>query len=374
MKIYSADRFSLNIVEKLLQGFVLTSNLANQPVLLLKLEAALLLPIIKGCPLTLSFDNSNNKIVLTIEDVASNPLFLSESVPNTFLSTIQLYKKYQKLLKASKIIKVVLYNESNFQIRNLDLGLNVIKENTFQILNIDTVNINSPIYFDSTTTSLYNTPLIKNDVVFKFDDYTVEGKHGYNQEHSLFRTLSQFFTLNEELFVSPKYLNPRKEVYDELTDFIIAYEGAIVLIENKFTISHKQNRFNDNITKGIDQLNKAENLIANEETLMLADQKLKLTLSSYKFILKLCVFYDGGRDLQVAFKNIRENYEKADLPIFVTLTTLKNYLTASLHLNHFDHKFYSINNLLKLNNNATRPIVLEAINNSDHLYLVQWES
>ena len=106
-----------------------------------------------------------------------------------------------------------------------------------------------PMYIDSFQNKIWDNKLIHNKAYFKFDEYTIDGKHGYHQEFSFRNILSIYYEPNKELFHSIKKSNG-----EEFTDFVLIYEKAVVLIESKYTISSKQTMFNKAISKAVKQL------------------------------------------------------------------------------------------------------------------------
>src|SRR5260221_3173354 len=59
-------------------------------------------------------------------------------------------------------------------------------------------------------------------------DFLKDGRHGFYQEHTLTTQLLPIFMPHHELFLSPTLRDKT-----ELTDFLISYDGALVLIESK---------------------------------------------------------------------------------------------------------------------------------------------
>ena len=64
-------------------------------------------------------------------------------------------------------------------------------------------------------------------------------KHGYNQELSIRANLTRYFSPNQEL-----YHSLLKADKTELTDFLIEYRNAVIIIESKYILSGKQRQLN----------------------------------------------------------------------------------------------------------------------------------
>jgi hypothetical protein len=208
--------------------------------------------------------------------------------------------------------------------------------------NISFTNEKKLIYIDSFKNGIWDNNLINDKPYFNFDEYLENGKHGYNQEFSIRNILSQFYQPNIELFPSIFKLNG-----EGFLDFVIIYEKAVVLIESKYTKSPKQTMFNKAITKAIKQLNSAERVICEEPNLIDNDL-VKKELLNFQVILKICVFYDDGRNLRNAFQNISQNYDPRTLPLFISIDILNQFTSYLKILNSNNYKYNIIENLIRV--------------------------
>lgn len=95
--------------------------------------------------------------------------------------------------------------------------------------------------------------------------YLSQGKHGYYQENLLAIELYKCFTTHVELFLSPRLTDNT-----ELTDFVVAYRGVVVLIESKATapyeegprkISSVERSLTRNVKKAFQQLLRARDIV-----------------------------------------------------------------------------------------------------------------
>jgi hypothetical protein len=364
MKLYSHDKKSIELLQRLMQGFILSLTKKDSIVLTIKSDAALLTSIIKGCPIQFELSRNKADVRVIIEDNSTSPFFMVDQYSHPESLNFNKYdEKVLKLIKSTEI-KLLLYNESNYQIVNVDLSkLNYFDEYTkwtesgpdeflIKIFTRDLSSEESIKYIDIYESKIWNDNLINGQSYFEFNEYLLNGKHGYNQEFSVRTFLSEFFIPNEELHFSPKKTND-----EELTDFIIEYKKAVVLIESKYTISEKQSKFNDAVVKATDQLNLAEDIIYDFIE-QIKDSVLREKLNDFKVVLKICLFNDDGRDLKKAFKNVREKYSPDQLPIFISVSLFKYYLTYSKIKNGEDSKFFIINNLLKVIGKRGKDIII----------------
>lgn len=107
--------------------------------------------------------------------------------------------------------------------------------------------------------------------------------------------------------------------------------------------------FNKGISKAIKQLNSAERIIFKEPN-SIDNNLVNKELFDFKVILKICVFYDDGRDLLNAFQNFSKNYDPLTLPLFISLGTFHQF-ASYLKIRNMDndnYKYYIIENLLRL--------------------------
>lgn len=353
--MYGYDSETLEKIMGLEQGYIVSFGLKSEIILTIKTDIALLTSLIEGCPFHFFINKQNSYTSLIIEDNKELPFYITAK---DFSKRNIDFENFEdviiELIKSEKI-KVNYFNDSNFQLFNTELNKtndyeNFIKwlktndnsEFKIEIKNTVLTNNQDIIFLDIAENNKWKNNLVNGKAYYKFSDYLGDGKHGYNQEYSLRSVFSKYFVPNEELFYSIKKVNNL-----ELTDFTIVYKKAILLIESKYTISTKQNKFNDSIVKSIHQLNNAENIIRNEIE-QVKEIELKEKFENFQVILKICVFNDDGRNLAYAFKNVKNNFDKRILPIFISVFALKQ-IFGFLQLNTTkDYKVNIIENLLKL--------------------------
>lgn len=351
--LYDYEKKTFERIQTLPQGFYLSYDNDGNVVLSIKAVAGVVTSIVKGCQITLYLIKDEKLTTLYIMDNPQMPLYFKgvnfSGLDNEFPD---FEKVVMDLIKADRFT-LVLMNEANYQIANSKINkvnsINIFKkwlEENEQVFEITLSNIslnteNMPMYIDSFQNKIWDNKLIDNKAYFKFDEYTKDGKHGYHQEFSFRNILSLYYQPNKELFHSIKKSNG-----EEFTDFVVIYEKAIVLIESKYTISTKQTMFNKAINKAVRQLANAEK-IAIEQPNSIADSKVRQGLSNFEVLLKICIFYDDGRDLSNSFKNISTNYPPQTLPLFISIDIFYQF-ASYLQIHNENYKYYIIKNLLKI--------------------------
>ncbi|CAA9200982.1 hypothetical protein [Flavobacterium collinsii] len=351
--LYDYEKKTFERIQTLPQGFYLSYDNDGNVVLSIKAVAGVVTSIVKGCQITLYLIKDEKLTTLYIMDNPQMPLYFKgvnfSGLDNEFPD---FEKVVMDLIKAERFT-LVLMNEANYQIANSKINkvnsINIFKkwlEENEQVFEITLSNIslsteNMPMYIDSFQNKIWDNKLIDNKAYFKFDEYTRDGKHGYHQEFSFRNILSLYYQPNKELFHSIKKSNG-----EEFTDFVVIYEKAIVLIESKYTISSKQTMFNKAINKAVRQLTNAEK-IAIEQPNSIADSKVRQGLSNFEVLLKICIFYDDGRDLSNSFKNISTNYPPQTLPLFISIDIFYQF-ASYLQIHNENYKYYIIKNLLKI--------------------------
>ncbi|GAK91815.1 hypothetical protein JCM19297_1696 [Nonlabens ulvanivorans] len=354
MNLYNYDKKTLEKLQSLVQGFYLSYDSEKKVVLSIKSTAGLITSMIKGCPINLSLNKRESLINLFVIDNKNNPQYYRG---NGFSKLNNEFENFESIvidLIKSINFRLVILNEANYQIINTNIKKknsintfkdwvnNLTEEFEINLSNINFINEKKIIYLDSIKSEIWNDNLINNKPYFNFDEYLENGTHGYNQEFSARTILSEFYEPNLELFPSLQKTNG-----EELTDFLVLYKKAVVIIESKYTLSPKQTKFNDAISKSIKQLNLVENIII--ETPNLIDNNfVKKELLDFQVILKICVFYDNGRDLTKAFQNIRKKYNIEVLPIFISINILNQFMSYLKILNNKEYKYNIIKNLLKI--------------------------
>ena len=352
--VHNFDSKTLEKIYTLQQGFYISNTTDGKVILSIKPDTALLTSLIKGCPILFTLYRSASNIKLIIEDNKSCPFFF---IGKGFSEKSNSYDNFENIvieLVKSEIIRVVYFNEANYQIFCIDLVKKSCYDNfkewlisseeqfIIRIQNRDCSDEPKTNYIDTLQNIIWNDNLIDEKPYYNFNEYLKDGKHGYNQEFAIRTTLSNFFTPNEELFYSEKKTNK-----EELADFLIVYKKAIIIIESKFTISTKQNKFNDAIVKAISQLNEAENIIYDKPE-KIQNILIKDSLKELQVCLKICLFNNDGRDLAKAFKNVGASYNKDLLPIFISVSSFNQYLGYSKIQNELHYKQNIIQNLISI--------------------------
>lgn len=361
-------------ISGLTQGFWLEKEEDETIVLLLKFEASILTKLIKGCRFELVIRNpllSNRGMTLYVYDNPKDPLWVTYK---------EFGKEHEKfigfdsiaieLIKAKKI-RVAYFNHKNITIFTTLLE----KENSFNefekwvyevfnnnellksvddsyfapenrqkgflipVKNIDCskepkMNIHIPDFVNDWKESEFGIES------YNFNDYLEDGKHGYNQEISLKDFLQNIFDVNSEIFHSPL-----KKDGNELIDFIICHKNASILLESKCVLSEKKTKLQKALTKAIDQLNDAKSIISDRREII-NDLKVKAKIENCDIVLRICVFNDSQNILGGKTKNLIANYEKEELPIFISVRNLFQ-LFADIKVTYGEHyKFNLIQNLI----------------------------
>jgi hypothetical protein len=157
---------------------------------------------------------------------------------------------------------------------------------------------------------------------YNFADFLTDGKHGYHQEFSLHHTFSQFFNENENYFSAPL-----KTSGQEFTDFVILLDDAYLLIESKHVISAKQTKVSKQISKAAQQLKNSDELIL-DGTLSLQDSFLQQALLQRRINIRICIYNDAIKLTESKCTSIINEFEKVDLPMFISMSTIKEFLVG----------------------------------------------
>ncbi len=341
----------LDKISSLVQGFWIEKESDGTVVVLMKFEASILTKLIQGSDFEFVFRNpklSNRSITLYVYDNIKEPLWVTG---RKFSNEDKLYLGFDEisieLIKATKI-RVAYYTHKNTCIFTTTLT----KENNYKNFeswiidryrDLEDINCEDEEYFypenikkgfsikienkdcseepkinffipnlDKITESNYEEAVDK----YNFNDYLKDGKHGYNQEISLYDFLKDIFTVDEELFFSPKLENE-----NELIDFFIIDNDAILLFESKFVLSNKKTKLDKALSKAIEQLNHAENIIKNKTTLI-KNPQIKSKIQKPPVIIRVCVYNDSQSLFGGKTKNIISKFSKNELPIFISVTML----------------------------------------------------
>lgn len=147
-------------------------------------------------------------------------------------------------------------------------------------------------------------------------EYLEEGKHGYYQEYLLSVELTKYFQSGVDLFISPR---TRDEA--ELTDFLIAAYGVVVLIESKASrpyegIPRKSSTVERSLTrlvhKAFEQLQNAQRVVTENPTL-LKDTRLREYCTRAPIVVSICIVDDAlminPRSLKISLNQLGESIE-----------------------------------------------------------------
>jgi len=352
----------------LVYGFYLDTEEIKKPVLLVKLEAALLVSIINGCPMEIVVRNPHidkRSCTLYIYDIPNNPFYATWrnfGKANPIVKDID--DIVYQLATDSKTIKLVLLNELTHPIVTTDIGIESSAEDfhkwLFKVYNDkhyqDIEADKDGAYFPETEIKGYKIKLVNKDHskdemlqilapeyndewrqtqsstygAFKYSDYQGDGKHGNLQELSIANILSRILKVNADFFVSPKNSDST-----EFTDFIIINSNAAIVIESKYVISVKATKKQNALTKAIEQLNRTEQAISNK-SLDLLDKTLDKRLRNVSVVIKLCIVNDRIILTDENCTAITQKFSKKQLPIFTSNTGFADLL-GGLYLKNRPH-------------------------------------
>jgi hypothetical protein len=147
--------------------------------------------------------------------------------------------------------------------------------------------------------------------------YLEEGKHGYYQEYLLSVELAKYFRAGVDLFISP-----RTRGGAELTDFVIAAYGVVVLIESKASrpyegTARKPKTVEKSLTglvrKAFEQLQSAQQVVT-ENPALLEDIRLYECCVHATVMVGICIVDDAlminPRSLKTSLNQLGEAIEE----------------------------------------------------------------
>ena len=413
--LYIASTATYEDLKSLYQGFLIELDGDGNPILLIKLEPALLVSIINGCLLEVVIRNPNllqRSCTLYVYDNINDPFFV---VAGNFGNEDPVMKGFDEILikmaLESQRITIALYNELSHPVFSTNLQLKSDREEFHKWLNKvynyaeyrDMKNDfeghfypeNAQKGFPLKIINVNNSSEVKLEIIapeygeewrqnqsstfghFSYDDYKGDGKHGNYQELAITNHFCRFFQLDIDFFISPK-----KADNTEFCDYVMIDHNAAIVIESKYILSQKTTKRHAAITKAIGQLNKTEVDIIRRN-LNLQNKPLESRLMQVDVIIKLCLLNDRIYLTTENSKTIVARYQKRELPLFMssmkffelaTALTLKNkmwvvpnlfynlikiykeYLEGDkeiLHLTHFNVEGLSIDELNKMGNRPT---------------------
>jgi hypothetical protein len=355
----SGDAYTF--ITRLNFGFYLDLDNKGSINLLLKLEPALLMSVISGCTLSLVIRNPNlayRTCTLYMWDDPYHPAFINASSFGEEDPTMPGFDAWAIALgKKSSQISVSFFNHNNHNFFNTDFEITCdslmfdswlyqvynnlefknetlkpvaniwLPETEIKGFEIFIKNVNN----ESTPKIIFLAPEYKEGAkehpltqkpYFDYKDFLQDGKHGTFQEMTINAKLEVLFEPKNQLFVSPKYANGL-----EFTDFILVDSNAVMLIESKFIISSKSTRRHSNISKAIKQLNRAE-IALKKKTAIFLDAILQDKVDNVKVVLKVCLVNDRVRFDNAYALQLAKQFEKSELPIFISVTDFSNLLTG----------------------------------------------
>lgn len=344
---------ALNKIESLVQGFWIDKCDTGVAVLMIKLEASLVNSIVKGVPLEIVIRNpkiDKRSCTLYIYDIVEEPFYVTGRTFSEADKNVQDIDEILLTMASSNEVIVSLYNLDSKPIHTKTLDINCadnIHNWLFKVYNYNiyseqgkkeisgnylpenefkgfSIKINN---YDSTILPKIDSYLIEPDKKgdfhtshFNLSNYEGDGKHGYFQENSVDSILRRHFIVNEDFFCSPQNSDGT-----EFTDFILISDSIAILIESKYVISDKQTKINNALKKAINQLNDKESQIKNR-TVNLVDKLLENRLTNNMEIVKVCLINDKVILTEERSKNLSDNYEKKDLPIFIPVSNFNQMI------------------------------------------------
>jgi len=358
-EFYFASADTLKLLETLATGFLIEFDEDDSPVLLMKFDSAILTHIIKGVPIALMINNPHltaKNISLIIFDNLREPLWVDSNPTSDFDQNFPQFDRKAIKLIGKQAIRIVLYNDLTVPVYSVELPLQyeipawhnwmtkVYNDPIFSepLSNKDSADglwkyqqsfrldlLNSDHSADEKFQVAYNQSKGENADKVKLEGYNfnnylnfTDGKHGANQELSIKHILSNYFTIDEDLFISPKNIDGK-----EFTDFVVLLDDGYILIESKFVISTRSSNVNSALKKATFQLNKSDEAIRSNQ-LQLKNKELALALLKRRYNLKLCVHNDDIVLNQTKSGALVDGMSKQQLPMFISVMVLSNFLAA----------------------------------------------
>lgn len=334
----------------LLHGYLIDEEEDGRIALLIKLDASLLTSIINGCPIEIVLRNPNilaRTCTLYVYDILTNPYCVTGENFSDEDKAVRGFDEIVMKLLTKPQIRMALYNEFSHPIFTTFLELDyradefsswllkVQSHDEFKNVPKDVLGI----YFPENERTGFRVKVLNKDNskekkliiispdyeydvqseaiikhgAFNYDDYVGDGKHGYLQEVSVLNNFLRLLKPNVEFFVSPKQIDG-----NEFADFLVIYKNACIVIESKYVISDKTTKRNAAMKRAIEQLNRAERLIMNKEALLENNVLAKL-VNRVNFVVKICLVNEKTIINEVNSKNIIQQYQKEELPLFISV-------------------------------------------------------
>lgn len=329
-------------LQKLAQGYLLEVNDHNQVNLYLKLDASVVESVFGGCEIQIiiELDNGYPCFVINILDNIYTPLWFKDFPHNIDYDKFLIH--FNSVINSFKVnsnINLSIYDLNTMPLDTFTLqtDFNTVNWHSWSRKQFDTQNIDySPFIINiknievkpedrivSILNIIENDKLIHHDVI-DYKNLKNNGKHGYAQEHSILSMLTQFFRIDKNLFVSPKY----ESNDNEYTDFLIIIEDLIILIESKFSISTKPTNILTGLKKGTRQLFIAQKNIRQSVSIISSSGKsLNNNLVHQKKVIRLCL-YNSNIDINKHIEALKTYAKKNNylLPAFANTVDVFQFL------------------------------------------------
>lgn len=372
--MYFQSENSTAKLASLLEGFLLEVDRDGIVVVLVKVDAAKLASLLGGCKIEFvigSPKNSRRSTIMIIYDRIDAPFQIrGQELSLEDEEYLGIDKVSVSLINSEKI-RIVYFNLLNYQI----LSTTVEKQNDLEkfrtwygsssnsaakgstrvpqasfrdtsflikISNKDFSNENKITTFGSHQLLDVNQELpgVQN---YQFDNYISNGRHGQNQEISIGAGLGRFFSPDKDLFFSPKYNDG-----NELTDFLIIGQGAVLIIESKYVISQKSTKYAQAIAKAIKQLKRASWEIGFHPESFSNEEAFFEELKSVNRIYRICIVHDTHIISESLEEKICSKHTKEELPIFISIDTFLLFIgitgvkSGVFHKGLFFQKFFEL--------------------------------
>ncbi len=329
-------------LQKLAQGYLLEVDDLNQVNLYLKLDASVVESIFGGCQIQIiiDFDHGYPCFLIYIYDNIYTPLWIKDFTRNLDYNEFLIH--FNRVINSFKVninINLSIYDLNTMPLDTFTVqtDFNTINWQSWTrkqfdknnsdyspfIINIKNIEVKPEDRIVSILNIIENDKLIHHDVI-DYKNLKNNGRHGYAQENSLLAMLTQFFQINKNLFVSPKYEKNNKEY----TDFLIIIEDLIVLIESKFSISTKPTNILAGLKKGTRQLFIAQKNIKQSVSIISSSGKsLNNELAHQKTVIRLCLYnsnIDISKHIEALKTYAHQNYYL--LPAFANTIDVFQFL------------------------------------------------
>src|SRR5690606_31057893 len=290
----------------LLQGYILELDPDGNLCLYLKIDASLIEHIFNGCKISLSVDMENKfpSLILEIWDDINNPLyFIDAELEQSQSGFLDHFNRVIQSFKLGREMHLSIFDlnmfpigcfqlHPQFDVNNWESWItwvirgDVTQPTTFRIDlgNKSGKGNQRPL---ALLNLIDSRDVIQHHFSFDYSSADKNGTHGYSQENAIVGVLSRFFRINDNMYVSPQYLDSDKEY----TDFIIFLNNTTILIESKFCMSNASRNINQQLKKASKQLFRAHKSIKQEKNIKSeAGKLLTQDLQSRDRVVRLCLF------------------------------------------------------------------------------------